>query len=68
MLDQNGMWQANIEIIGFYQDGTLAIKKVNQKLWIDFNVIPETMIGTLGLLASAGVGLAYFTLRKHQRI
>ena len=59
-LDQAGLWQMDIEIIGFYQDGTLAIKKINQKLWIDFNVIPESMIGTIALIGSSLGGFVAF--------
>ena len=64
-LDQAGMWQLNMVIIGSYQDGTLAIKRVNQVLFIDFNVIPESMVGTIALMVSSlGAFAAYRMIRS----
>ena len=40
---------------------------MDQKLWIDFNVIPESMIGTLALIASSfGAFAAYKRIRNNR--
>ena len=66
-LNEVGMWQANIEITELYWDGTVAIKKINQNLWIDFNVIPESPIGIVALMGSSLAALGVFVvLRRRQ--
>ena len=62
-LDELGLWELDIEIIAFYEDGVMEIKKVNQKLWISFNVIPEYMLPILAVIAPLGI-LSLYMYRK----
>ncbi|MCS7141121.1 MAG: hypothetical protein NZ888_02920 [Candidatus Nitrosocaldus sp.] len=65
-LDELGMWELDIEIIAFYYDGTTEIRKINQKLWISFNVIPEHILPMLAVIAPLGVLALYMYRKKHE--
>lgn len=63
-LDEAGLYELDIEIIAFYDDGTMGIHKVNQKLWISFNVLPESAIGAVAIIGASIAIFAVFAYRK----
>ncbi len=63
-LDEAGLYEMDVEIIAFYHDGTVGLHKVNQKLWISFNVIPEAAIGTIAMIGASTAILAVYAYRK----
>jgi hypothetical protein len=64
-LDEIGMYELDIEILAFYDDGTQEIKNINQKLWVSFNVIPESILGVIGLIGAALGTVVAYRYRSH---
>jgi hypothetical protein len=64
-LDEIGMYELDIEILAFYDDGTQEIKHINQELWISFNVIPESILGAIGLIGAALGTVVAYRYRSH---